>query len=329
MNDTVKISAIVTAYNVEKYIGRTLESVLSQRSRADEIIVVDDGSTDATANRIKAYGNQVRYIYQDNGGASLARNRGIGAAQCKWIAFLDGDDEWLPPHLEQQRELLQRYPDLVWSTGNYFRCLCWENRKTPDIPADRIRKHLSSRDRLEDYLKHYVHGLTGHSDTMVIKRSVLINTGLFTPGQKRANDLDMWWRIAYQHAAIGYIAEPLAVHHMDVTGSISRRYSEIELYRDLIDRHLILAAEQNRLTALKPCATRILQFWMRGQLFAGNGKGIRKMLDHFDDLIPRRIILWFRLLTLFPRITAIGCHGVSKIIRKMRLRRQLVRKPNS
>ncbi len=87
------VSVVIPAYNAEKYIGRAIDSVLAQTRQPDEIIVVDDGSTDNTPNAIKSYGSKVYYIHQENGGASVARNTGIEAAKSEWIAFLDADDE--------------------------------------------------------------------------------------------------------------------------------------------------------------------------------------------------------------------------------------------
>ncbi|MHC4386164.1 MAG: glycosyltransferase family 2 protein, partial [Planctomycetota bacterium] len=107
----MKISVVIPAYNIEDYIERAIDSVLAQTRQPEEIIVVDDGSTDATAQKIKAYGDQVRYIHQANKGLSGARNTGIRQAQNEWVAFLDGDDEWLPEKLQLQSELLTRNPE--------------------------------------------------------------------------------------------------------------------------------------------------------------------------------------------------------------------------
>ncbi|MCK4960446.1 MAG: glycosyltransferase family 2 protein, partial [Planctomycetes bacterium] len=96
MNDeSYSVSVVIAAYNAEKYIQRAIDSVLAQSLPADEIIVVDDGSTDNTGDAVKHYGSKVRYIYQENAGPASARNTAIEAATGTWIAFLDADDEWL------------------------------------------------------------------------------------------------------------------------------------------------------------------------------------------------------------------------------------------
>ena len=135
---SITVSAVIPAYNAGKYVGRAIESVLAQTRKADEIIVVDDGSTDDTAEVVERFGDAVRFIRQENAGASFARNTGIEAATSDWIAFLDADDEWLPNKLKLQTEHLERNPNLVWTTGNYIRCYCSRDRRHDDMSAERL-----------------------------------------------------------------------------------------------------------------------------------------------------------------------------------------------
>src|ERR1700687_5608941 len=94
------VTAIIPVYNGAALIRRSIESVLSQTHPADELIVVDDGSTDETSTIIRSYGAKVRHLYQPNSGVAAARNNGVKQASSQWIAFLDHDDEWLPDKLE-------------------------------------------------------------------------------------------------------------------------------------------------------------------------------------------------------------------------------------
>jgi glycosyltransferase involved in cell wall biosynthesis len=95
-----RISVVIPAFNRERTIGRAIGSVLSQSYQPSEIIVVDDGSTDGTAEVVSAHGGSVRCVSQANAGASAARNRGVELATAPWVAFLDSDDHWLDGHLE-------------------------------------------------------------------------------------------------------------------------------------------------------------------------------------------------------------------------------------
>lgn len=111
------VSVIVPAYNAGRTIDATLQSVFGQTYRHIEVIVVDDGSTDDTAERVAAWGDRVVFLRQANAGPAAARNRAIERARGDFIAFLDADDVWLPEKLEQQTELLSAHPDAAMLYG--------------------------------------------------------------------------------------------------------------------------------------------------------------------------------------------------------------------
>lgn len=94
------ISVVIPCYNGAPFLGETLESALSQTIPPLEVIVVDDGSTDESADLAESFGDPVQVIRQQNQGESVARNRGIDVARGQWIAFLDADDLWDPQRLE-------------------------------------------------------------------------------------------------------------------------------------------------------------------------------------------------------------------------------------
>lgn len=104
-------SVIIPVYNGENYIQEALESVFQQDYQALEVIVIDDGSTDKTQEIIKNTNLNIKYVYQENQGASAARNHGLKIAQGKYIAFLDADDLWHPQALNIQFQCLNKYPD--------------------------------------------------------------------------------------------------------------------------------------------------------------------------------------------------------------------------
>ena len=106
----LRVSVVIPAYNGAQFIGNALESVLSQSLPADEIIVVNDGSEDATAEVLQAYAHQIQIIEQPNLGVAAARNRGLAAAQGELIAFLDQDDLLLPDKLKLQVDCLAQHP---------------------------------------------------------------------------------------------------------------------------------------------------------------------------------------------------------------------------
>ena len=113
------VSAIIPVYNRAHLIGRAIDSVLATLEPADELIVVDDGSTDGTVAAIEAYGDRVRLLKEPHGGAGPARNAGVAAARNPLIAFLDSDDEWFPDKIALQRPIFERRPDVLFCCSDF------------------------------------------------------------------------------------------------------------------------------------------------------------------------------------------------------------------
>lgn len=105
--DRPQFSAVIPAYNRHDTIGRAIESVLAQSWPPEEIIVIDDGSTDGTDKVVKKFGSSVRYMWQENAGVPCARNRGAREAKCDWVAYLDSDDYWMNDHLAHMADAIE------------------------------------------------------------------------------------------------------------------------------------------------------------------------------------------------------------------------------
>jgi len=121
--NALTVSIVIPAYNVAQYISETLESVFAQTFTDYEVIVVNDGSPDTEdfEQAIEPYLSRIRYLKQENRGASVARNTGLQAARGEFIAFLDADDLWLPPYLDQQMKFIrERGCDLACADAEFF-----------------------------------------------------------------------------------------------------------------------------------------------------------------------------------------------------------------
>ena len=119
-----RVSVVIPAYNVSAFLEETLQSVFRQTVRPHEVLIINDGSPDTAALEavLAPFGDRVRYIVQENRGPSAARNRGIDAATGDFIAFLDGDDIWLPEYLATQLDFLHSHAtyDLVYCNAVFF-----------------------------------------------------------------------------------------------------------------------------------------------------------------------------------------------------------------
>jgi glycosyltransferase involved in cell wall biosynthesis len=306
MSDTTEkqscsVSVVIPAYNAEKYIGRAIDSVLAQTRQADEIIVVDDGSTDSTADVVQAYGDKVHFIRQKNGGASVARNTGIEAANSEWIAFLDADDEWLPGKLEKQIEHLKRNPDLLWTHSNYFTLSAVDDTQKVAFAPDCYEEFLKG-ELFEDYLSIHV-AAPIRTSTVIIKKEVLVRSGLFLVGQLWSQDTDIFFRIAYRVPMVGFITEPLAAYYADVPGCITlKNLCRAEQRCDFLERHLKQAAREGRSKEFEPCARQLAAKWLRAIIYNRCFGEAGIFTDRLGYLLEPRFRTEVKLKIKFPRL---------------------------
>jgi glycosyltransferase involved in cell wall biosynthesis len=198
---TELVSVVIPAYNSASTLSRSIDSVLAQTWAAREIIVVDDGSTDATANVIASYGDRVRGIRQANAGPSAARNRGIEAAHGEYVAFLDADDYWLPAKLERQVALLAAQPELGFcSTAT--RVVDPAGTHVGDWPCSEVEGPL-----LETLFMHSA-AVSGSTSGVLARRALLQAAGGFDENLRGFEDPDLWIRLA---ARTGYACIPEAL----------------------------------------------------------------------------------------------------------------------
>jgi glycosyltransferase involved in cell wall biosynthesis len=187
-----RITVITPGYNVGRYIGEAMDSVLAQSFRDFEYLVVDDGSTDNTADVIgprAAADSRVRYIATSHAGACHARNVAIAQASGEFIAFLDGDDRWHPRFLDEQLSLLE-------SAGPEVAAVFARSRVMSESgQVYLVRWQRAGRYDFDDMLIFSCPPRTGSS--LLIKRKAFEAVGLFDEQLESAQDLDMWLRIQH------------------------------------------------------------------------------------------------------------------------------------
>jgi glycosyltransferase involved in cell wall biosynthesis len=312
----ITISVVIPAYNAEKYLGRAIRSVLGQTYPADEIIVVDDGSKDNTRVVAEAFGEAVRYYYQSNQGASAARNFGIQKAEGDWIAFLDADDEWFEERLSKQVGVLEKEPWLQWMTGNYVTRFLKESRPQEEhLDSQRAKVLLAGRVFWENYFDALVLGATGWTGTMLIRKELLEQAGLFRMGQASANDLDMWWRVAFLEPKIGYVPEPIAVYSLGVEGSITQRYTRGEIIGGLLSRYVNRAIEVGQWEHYKRCVRYLGRYWIQKFLATGRMDDVQALRSAVGAYMPYGYRLLLGGLCFWPSLTVRILPGLKRVNR--------------
>jgi len=171
------VSAIIPVYNGERYLAEAIESMLAQTYRPIEVIVVDDGSSDGSAD-IARSSREVRYIYQPNQGVAVARNKGIEAARGDFIAFLDQDDLWTPSKLSVQMDYLLGHPDVGYVIARMRVFL----EPGTEWPSSLNKDH---------YSKDPVGFIPG---TLVARKTVFEQIGSFDTSYRHSNDSDWFFR---------------------------------------------------------------------------------------------------------------------------------------
>jgi glycosyltransferase involved in cell wall biosynthesis len=182
---TPTISAIVTVYNTEQYVGQSLTAILSQTLPPDEVIVVDDGSTDGTSDELARFGSDIRVIRQANAGHANALNRGFGEARCDYLAKCDADDIWAPRKLERQAEVLKVHPEIDVAFGGAWFFGLTEGPRAPYPNAGLLDR--------ADLLKRLYRANSICASSTLIRRGLYERLGPFNENVG-AEDYDYWLR---------------------------------------------------------------------------------------------------------------------------------------
>ncbi len=203
------VSVVIPAYNSCACIGRALRSVLAQDYAAREIIVVDDGSEDRTAEAVRAFGSAVRLVRREHAGAAAARNAGIAASTGEHIAFLDADDEWLAGRLSSGVD-----PMIDDHGAGMTYCLSIGQR--PDGTRVRLNEEYERHRAFPRILWPSPFQFT---PATTCRRAVLEQAGGFDESLAAWEDQDLWIRMA-EHADVREVPERLVVIHLR-SGSLS------------------------------------------------------------------------------------------------------------
>ena len=206
------ISVIIPAYNSAAFIVEALESVFAQTYAPVEVIVVDDGSKDNTAQVLQPFLNRIQYIKKENGGPASARNRGIKDAKGEFIAFLDADDLWLPAKLEMQMKVMEPQPSI-----GLVGCYEYETTMAQEIIGNEIyRNYFNAEDLTRNLIMRNV---VGGGSSALVRRECFNRVGVFDETLRGTEDWDMWFRIAMAFE-VRFVEEFLLIARIN-PGSVS------------------------------------------------------------------------------------------------------------
>jgi glycosyltransferase involved in cell wall biosynthesis len=218
---TPLVTVVIPTYNYAHFVTEAVDSALAQTYPAVEVIVVDDGSTDDTRAVLSRYGDRIRYIYQENGGLSAARNTGIRAAAGELVTFLDSDDAFHPRKVELHVRYMLAHPEVALLAAGAF---IDPSEKWPELPPDPLAADPISLDSLVSKNQF--------GCTVVVWRKYFDEVGYFDENLRSVEDRDMWIRIAARHP-IARLRAPLAYIRQHAS-SMSQDAAKMEHYDNMV-----------------------------------------------------------------------------------------------
>jgi len=198
-----RVSVVIPTWNCAAYLPQALDSVLAQTRPVDEILVVDDGSTDATSAILAPYIDRgIRVLRQENQGVSAARNRGVHESRGDWVAFLDADDVWVPEKIAWQLEWVQHDPSLALVSGHAW---FW------NVEADTRSRMTFGWGRRDARREIAVRNTIGNTSLVLVRRNLLLELGGFDRSLRFGEDWDMWIRVLERGSA-ALVPRPLLLY---------------------------------------------------------------------------------------------------------------------
>ncbi len=243
------ISVVIPTYNRGELLVRALQSVAKQSLTCDEIIVVDDGSTDSTKKIVSDFATvstcEIHYLYQDNKGPAAARNYGIRCAQYDFVAFLDSDDHWHKTKLELQSKALRENPQSMISHTKEI----WFRRGKH---LNQMKKHQPGNG---DIFAHCLQLCAVGMSTVMIRKELFEQTGLFNEQYRCCEDYDLWIRTSCSYPFL-LVDEALTIKEGGRDDQVSFQYRvgmdklRIRSIQDLL-RSEQLTLEQRKIAFLE------------------------------------------------------------------------------
>lgn len=242
-------SVIMPLYNKQETVKESIQSVLLQTVKDFELIIVDDGSTDQSAERVQSLAEpRIRLWKKNNKGVSAARNYGVEKAQGDYICFLDADDLWLPNHLETLKKLIAAVPD----AGLYATSFRQEDDRgivySPDLGTEQILE-------IEDIFQVELNQKTVlHTNSICMPKSIFIKAGGFIEGECIGEDTSLWFRVAAYHK-IAIFNEVTTVYRLKysdavrTSGTMNRSWSFLQFYEEKIKNSDLINIEKKNTIA--------------------------------------------------------------------------------
>ncbi|WP_052672200.1 glycosyltransferase family 2 protein [Aliterella atlantica] len=276
-----KFSVVIPAYNASAYITDCINSVLAQCETDLEVIVVDDGSTDDTAQMISAFTDpRVHLIQRINGGLAAARNTGIQASRGEFVAFLDADDRWCPEKLTAHRQALEADSSVSVS---------YDWSVFIDIKGERTGLSMAQTQKLLTHEALLLKNYLGNGSTSVVRRSVLEEYNGFDESLRRLVDHELWVRLAYSGHKFKLVPQQLTeyrIHPASFTADTERMLKGVEAFLVKVATYAPASVQK-----LRPLVIACTHRWMARAAFV-EGNYAKARMHSVQALRHSPQVLW-------------------------------------
>ena len=296
------ISVVIPLYNKEAYIERALRSVSEQSTKIDEVIIVDDGSTDKSIQVLDILKDKISHkliSLKKNMGVSHARNLGVSHSSSDYVCFLDADDYWLPDFVKKMHSVIlsNKHCSLLSVGYKYKTKGGYQEAKV------NVKKNTGLLfEKIEDYFSVALSGdLPVTSSSVCVKKTCFIKSGGFDESQAMGEDQLLWARLSYSEIMI-FVPEILSVYDISVTDSACRAVDKtiVPSYVNELVKDVELNLAPRRLhPSIKRYVNRSYKYAALQSLMAGDKKKARKLLSSATKSLDSQIFV-LSILLMFP-----------------------------
>jgi glycosyltransferase involved in cell wall biosynthesis len=283
-------SIVIPLYNKASFIENTLKSVLNQSFLNYEIIVINDGSTDESEEKVLKFKDpRIQLFTQKNQGASVARNLGIEKAKYDYIAFLDADDLWMENHLETLKNLIENFPNAGIFASRYQLFLNEGKVSTPKFKGISADFYGIVPDFFDASINHPI----STSSSIAVPKYIFEKIGYFKPKISSGQDIDMWIRIALKYP-VAVSAEITASYLHYIENSLSKTPILDKKLKDFNDYKL----DEEANPSLKKYLDIYRMEYALQYKIAGDNK---KSKELYSSILKENIPLKTKLIYLLPQ----------------------------
>jgi glycosyltransferase involved in cell wall biosynthesis len=295
------ISVIIPAFNAAVCIERCLESVLRQSYSNYEVIVVNDGSTDRTADVLRGYGDRIRHFSQENQGPSAARNHGLSLAKGAFVAFLDADDYWLPDFLSRCIKFFEQYPKAeAVSTGQ--KIITWKGEVQINPTILRGDQEKQDARLLFEFFPFWAEQDHIRTGSCMLRKALVDRAGPMREDLRIGEDLEYWGYLA-TFGAWGFIPEILWVGDGAPSAAAQGWLTKYQQGRKMCptvedwQQRLAPRLRDNDQEGFRVVRGRVAQTYAHAKLLGGDIRGARHIAQRYGPDFPVNMVS--RLFRLF------------------------------